>query len=401
MNNNTLIFIFSLGCFMATSCSKSNNKKAETAIADKLPYYIDLESGFDNYKKVNLSEIADSIEYVTIETSPQCLIRYARDIKLTSNFIFISDFEGLYKFNRKGKFICQIGRKGNGPGEYINVRTFTIDETKELVFVADNGKKQIEIFNFNGDFIKSVKYDLDLQNIAIYDNSTFAYSVVCSGAEVNEHNLILIDYSTGEVKNKYKDYYNIKGWHFFDFTTLTKYKEELYFNDTFCDTMFVINEEMEEMPFCVFNIGKYHIIDTHSQMAKVSMVQRIILTEHNILFIYGSPVKDNFMRMGMYNKHMNQFVNVTPVDDQTFKGFSRFYNDFDGIIHFWPKFVGENGELINYYDIYRLSEIEEMNFKNNVSKTFKSDKNHNFIEKTIADKKIEDNGILLIVHPKN
>lgn len=398
MNNKYIIY--SLVCVIIISCSESNKKKQETVIVDKLPYYIELESSFDNFKKVNLSEIADSIEYVTIETSPQCLIRYARHIKLTSKFIFISDFEGLYKFNRKGKFMCKIGRKGNGPGEYINVRTFTIDETNELVFVADNGKKQIEIFNFNGDFIKSVNLDLDLQDIAIYDNSTFAYSVVCSGAEVNQYNLMLIDHNTGEVKNKYKDFYNIKGMHFFDFTTLTKHKEQLYFNDTFCDTMFVIDQKRDQIPYCIFHFGKYQIIDTHLKMAKVSFVQRIILTGHNILFIYASPVKDNFMRMAVYNKHTNQFANVTPVEDQTFKGFSGFYNDFDGIVHFWPKFVGEKGELINYYDIYRLSEIEKLNLKNNVSKTFKSDKNHNFIKTTIANKKIEDNGILLIVHPK-
>lgn len=402
MNNNSLILIliYSLGCLITTSCSNTNKKVEETVTSDRLPYLIDLESGFDNFKKVNLSEIADSVEYITIETSPQCLIRYTRDIKLTSNYLFISDFEGLYKFSRKGKFICSVGRKGNGPGEYTNVRTFTIDETNELVYVVDNGRKQIEVFNFNGEFIKSVKIDLDLQNLAIYNNSTLAYSVVCSGAVANQYNLLLIDNNTGEVKNKYNDYYNIKGMHFFDFMTLTKHKEQLYFNDAFCDTLFVINEEMKEMPFCVFNMGKYQILDTHSQMAKVSMVQRIILTEHNILFLYGSPLKDNFMRTAVYNKHTSQLTNVTPIDDQSFNGYCGFYNDFDGIVHFWPKFIGENGELIYYYDIFRLGKIEELNLKNNISETFKSKKDHDFIKTTIANKKIEDNGILLIVHPK-
>lgn len=391
-------FISILGSFVMSSCSYTN-KSEEKVIAGKLPYSIDLESNFDNFKQVNLSEIADSIEYIKLETSSKCLLKSAWKVMLTSNYIFISDFDGLYKFDRKGKFICKIGRQGKGPGEYIKVLTFTIDEAQQLVFVVDNYTDLIGIYDFNGKYIKSYRHEFSLVKIAIYDHSTIAYARHCNGANVNEHNLMLVDYNTGEVKNKYKDFYNIKGPHDFSFSTLNRYNKQLYFNDAFCDTMFVINEKMNQIPYCVFHFGKYQIQDTHGQMAKISEVERIILIKDHILFLYASPLKDNYWRMGMYNIHTHQLVNTTPFETQTSKG-SGFYNDFDGIVHFWPGFVGENGELISYFESYRLKEMEELSLKHYDSKKYKSEKNHTFIKIALANRNIDDNGIVMIVYPK-
>lgn len=395
-----LSVITALGCFVVTSCSESGKPKEGKSIAAKLPYSIDLENSFDNFKQLNLSEIADSIEYVKLEATPQCLLKSAWYVKLTSNYIFVSDFEGVYKFDRKGKFICKIGRQGKGPGEYIKVRYFTIDETQELVFVLDNYTELIGIYDFNGKYIKSYRCDFNFIKMAIYEHSTIAYACRCNGAEVNEHNLMLVDYNTGEVKNKYKDYYNIQGPHEFSFSTLTKYNNQMYFNDALCDTMFVMDEKMNLIPYCIFHFGKYKILDTHALMAKVSIVEEIIPMKDHILFRYGSPKKDNFGRMGMYNLSTKQLVNIMPFETHTYNGIGGFYNDFDGIVHFWPRYVGENGELMYYFERYKLKEMEELSLKYNASKEYKSEKNHRFIKAALADQNTDDNGILMIVYPK-
>lgn len=395
-----LSFISALGCCVVTSCSESGKAKEDKYIAAELPYSIDLESRFDNFKKVNLSEIADSIEYVRLEASPQCLLKSAWHVKLTSDCIFVSDFDGVYKFDRKGNFICKIGRQGKGPGEYINVINFTIDDAQQLVFVVDNWTDFIGIYDFSGKYIKSYRHDFGLVKIAIYDRSTIAYARRCNGAEENEHNLMLVDYNTGEVKNKYKDYYNIKGPHDFSFSTLTRYNNQMYFNDAFCDTMFVIDDKMNSIPYCVFHFGKYQIRDTHAQMAKISKVERIIPMKNHILFLYTSPVKDYFYRMGMYNTSTHELANITPFETQTYNGIGGFYNDFDGMIPFWPGYVGENGELMYYFHSYRLKEMEELSLKYNASKEYKSEKNHQFIKAALADQNTDDNGILMIVYPK-
>lgn len=72
------------------------------------PYHVDLNQHPNDFKKVLLSKVADSIQYVALETTEECLFKSARKIVLTPDFIFTHDFDGLFKFDRKGKFICSI-----------------------------------------------------------------------------------------------------------------------------------------------------------------------------------------------------------------------------------------------------------------------------------------------------
>jgi len=72
---------------------------------------------------LQLSDIVESIEYVPLETSSYCLLKTItpHHFVLTENYILINNQKAIYLFNRSGKFIAQIGRIGQGPGEYLEV----------------------------------------------------------------------------------------------------------------------------------------------------------------------------------------------------------------------------------------------------------------------------------------
>lgn len=83
-----LLFLQSWGCV--------DNKKADPIVKD-----------------VSASVIADSLAYVPLETSSNCLIKYVNQIGLDDKNIFIRDDKKVLRFSIDGKFICNIGNKFN------------------------------------------------------------------------------------------------------------------------------------------------------------------------------------------------------------------------------------------------------------------------------------------------
>lgn len=102
-----LLFLQSWGCV--------DNKKADPIVKD-----------------VSASVIADSLAYVPLETSSNCLIKYVNQIGLDDKNIFIRDDKKVLRFSIDGKFICNIGNIGEGPGEYICCGGFDIDQKKSF-----------------------------------------------------------------------------------------------------------------------------------------------------------------------------------------------------------------------------------------------------------------------------
>jgi len=92
------------------------------------------------------------------------LIGDIKSFKVTDNAIYVQTNEDnpvLIKFDRKGKHPIQIGRLGNGPGEYLWCTYFAVDEKNDKIFI--HGKlTSILIFNTNGRYLK--EFELPILN---------------------------------------------------------------------------------------------------------------------------------------------------------------------------------------------------------------------------------------------
>lgn len=60
------------------------------------------------------------------------------------------------KFDKDGKFIKSIGRKGEGPGEFKNCRSIDFDKNGNY-YIYDVFLRRVNIFNSNDEFVKSIK----------------------------------------------------------------------------------------------------------------------------------------------------------------------------------------------------------------------------------------------------
>lgn len=106
---------------------------------------------------VDISEIVDSITYIPLETNDDCLMGDVYEAVLKGGYVFVQDSKHIYTFDGQGNFIAQIGRVGNGPGEYVNIDAFYVDDISETVGVVCGYKESILCYDFHGKYLRTLK----------------------------------------------------------------------------------------------------------------------------------------------------------------------------------------------------------------------------------------------------
>lgn len=111
---------------------------------------------------VNLSEIAKNSTSVILETNDSCLLSTITDVVSAGNYYFVLS-SNIYQFDKKGKFVRQVGRQGKGPSEYLYINAITADETNGILYVATG--QQLLCFDFNGALLKEMAYRKFVENM--------------------------------------------------------------------------------------------------------------------------------------------------------------------------------------------------------------------------------------------
>jgi len=115
---------------------------------------IDLYEAYQNRDNYPLSTVAESLEYIPIETNGNCLLGESiKRIFITNNEIFIFDYHAVYHFTSNGKYVNKIGRIGRGPGECQKPRDMILSTIKQQITLLDYDK--IVTYDYEGNFINN------------------------------------------------------------------------------------------------------------------------------------------------------------------------------------------------------------------------------------------------------
>jgi hypothetical protein len=124
------------------SCGREKSNK--TANSDSV-IRIDLLSEPES-KITKLSEIAENVEYIPLQTTDSSLIGpFILKIINRENRIYVrnSGLEGeILCFDLVGKFLFKLHNKGRGPEEYLSITDFDVSsDNKTLVLLSDLNQK--------------------------------------------------------------------------------------------------------------------------------------------------------------------------------------------------------------------------------------------------------------------
>ncbi len=99
-----------------------------------------------------LSEVADQIKYIPLETKEECIIDQIGKIVTSGEFLFVATKVQLFQFTLGGKFVKTFGSKGKGPGEYTEVTDFSVGSHEGKVSIYDRELKKVIHYDVEGNF---------------------------------------------------------------------------------------------------------------------------------------------------------------------------------------------------------------------------------------------------------
>ncbi|MGL5545617.1 MAG: 6-bladed beta-propeller [Tannerellaceae bacterium] len=173
-------FVLSIAIILACSCKDKKETSApmlnDTAPANtvtvELPV-IDLQKEYPK-KTVCIQDYAD-IEYIPLETHENALLTagHLSSMKWTEDILAVNDFYAIHFFDRLGKYLSSINKKGSSGEEYNFISSFTIDPKAKEVFIYDfkvlNNK--LLVYDIDGTFKRRIPLKDYTTNQPIFDYS--------------------------------------------------------------------------------------------------------------------------------------------------------------------------------------------------------------------------------------
>lgn len=213
MNKAINCMFIILAFVMCISCGSYNTA---TMYADADTISID---GATRCDSLIFSDFFKAPKVVLLETKPECVVQNIRSLEIYKEDIYILDDRAnkLYVFDGNGKFKRTISSAGRGHGEYMKLADFSIDRTKEIIYLLDEATDEILKFSLNDyKFLSSIKavqngyltYCMQEIGGKIYLNRS-------SVSEKEKYELREIDERNGKQVGKFlkSDDYN-HGWNF-------------------------------------------------------------------------------------------------------------------------------------------------------------------------------------------
>lgn len=213
MNKAINCMFIILAFVMCISCGSYNTA---TMYADADTISID---GATRCDSLIFSDFFKAPKVVLLETKPECVVQNIRSLEIYKEDIYILDDRAnkLYVFDGNGKFKRTISSPGRGHGEYMKLADFSIDRTKEIIYLLDEATDEILKFSLDDyKFLSSIKavqngyltYCMQEIGGKIYLNRS-------SVSEKEKYELREIDERNGKQMGKFlkSDDYN-NGWNF-------------------------------------------------------------------------------------------------------------------------------------------------------------------------------------------
>ena len=196
----TLIFVETILLLVMTSCGK------DTTSTDGFITVDVTKSSYSPKKELVLQDFMD-VEYIPLETNDE-FINHGYVRAVGEKYIIVTNYRNdgdIFVYNRKGKAIRKINRKGQGGEEYTYITNITLDEDNNEIFVNDHFVKKIYVYDLDGNFKRSFKQKSDggsrsYDDIFNYDKE----NLICYDELNNEIPFLLVSKQDGNITKEIK-----------------------------------------------------------------------------------------------------------------------------------------------------------------------------------------------------
>ncbi|MBP3679596.1 MAG: 6-bladed beta-propeller [Bacteroidaceae bacterium] len=390
-----------MACIGMAACT---SKQPQEAIPDNLPYtVIPFEKGVENEKQVKLSEIAEKITFIPMETTDASLLTKVRAnniISVNGTIVIPCFYLGAWTFDKNGKFIAPISRKGQGPGEFTRFLSVAGNSDRNLIYVKSSRK--MIAFRPDGTFVNEYKVPgIGLPweySIIMQDSITLSNIINATGQ--SQYRLILSN-TQGDTLKAFPQYDRFEMPYGMNYAYcnnkenyLYQYKGESVYHDYYCDTLYTVTRD-SLLPRYLLDMGKYKL--PKNMRLEVAVVSRdyeeyLMIEKAEAYFRPTFFENDRYIvmpyttwnlqdkrapaKLMYYDRETKECIKVK--DDA-------FVNDMMGDLPFHPDARVAENILGEWWEATELMELAEEGVE---------------LPDNLKNLKEDDNGVLVLVHLK-
>ncbi len=404
---NAILLIFV--AFFLFSCGYKENKntEAEKQLPAKTKEGITILPIYQKSTKIlnNLSNIAKNIRFVALDNKIPISNFHTNDVVVSKNYIFLATLYKVMQFDKKGDFIRYIGRRGQGPREFVQLSgaAMDLDESNQLIYLLDGRGNKIQVYNFNGKYQRTLKSGRNDCILSLIDSTSLLVSAdfeyrflklnvpysriidATNGNSIQEFNSSLYPqkHSKGELYGP-----SLGCFHW-------RYNKIPYYLEYGSDTIYKIANH-KRIPVDVLTgdlkleFKNFFKKKSGNKLKVISTILRnkgaIFEINQFLIFRLGN---DNEYLFNIYNKS-NGVVYSTNFNE---KHNDKFIDNLVSGIQFSPNFQGD-GKLINLIDAEVIFQQKDKIFS--YIKQHPTQEGEN-LKKLIANLSADDNPIVIII----
>ncbi len=340
MVKNIFLNILFCGClFTACSGGSSNASSSNMSYSEDGVTVIPMNAQPGDV--LNLSDFAESIELIPLETTDDCLIGWIPEIIATENYYYMIsavgyDFQKLYVYDKQGKFVRQISSRGQGSEEFLEVRDFDVigDSIIKMgdVFV-------LRTFNLDGKQLSTKGvYDIGMtiKEVVSMKGKTIVFDNGKPNSKTAENLLFQFDekdslqaefFEVPSLANRISSF-------FVNPAALTRDEEYVYFHIPYDNYIYQIDSEtLEYSPKYKVNYGDRtftwdmfdehvgHVKDWSKQVDKEKNASTCQILSLNDYFLFTTRDNDRNYYLTLYSNCTGKILSGNKLkDDIYFKG---------------------------------------------------------------------------------
>lgn len=142
----TVILLTSACCFVVCNSCKKNKNKEELAVSKTLFFDV-------NNADTLLCKAVEKIDFLALESTDESDIYNVDKMIIRNGLIYLGDFtaEKIVVYDMDGKVNFVLDEKGQGPKEYVGLKSFTVDD--KSIYVLDNYRHVINTYDcYTGEY---------------------------------------------------------------------------------------------------------------------------------------------------------------------------------------------------------------------------------------------------------
>lgn len=338
------------------SCNTRHKKEpiGETNTKNLQPFYVDVDRNTKIVDAIKLSDVADSVEYIPLDTSNRVLISKIQDLHVLDSLLLIRDKGATYLFNSSGQFQKSLYSIGKGPGEAYGTHT-AVDNKN--IYVGNQWTKKIMHFSKKGEFLDEKSYS------QFFWQFYFLKDMVVFPEDIHpiDYSFYVQNRATDSITYQHPFRYNhlpyTRGGYSNMYVWFNVFEDNLFFKEQVCDTIFSTTD------FC--NIRQAYILDFGLRRLKPEdYFSRKPHKFDNKQFITAFKETRKFLLMkGVDNNKLCQYI-FNKNDKQLLKSYNlQIKNDLDGgpSLHYWEINNSSYDSPVLYFYIHPYELLEKTN----------------------------------------